>query len=464
MTPVSAPGLERREEPGPRSLLFVQVPEIRYATSGDVHLAYQVLGDQPRDLLLAAGWLSHLETFWEEPGLVHVADRIASFSRCIWFDKRGIGMSDRASGGTQPLEERIDDVRAVLDAAGSTRATFVAIHEAGPMAMLYAATHPERIDALVLYGTWPKGTRSDDYPWAPPPTYHQQVAVAIKERWGTGMSVDAMSPSRSDDEQLREWFAKYERVGASPGTALEAAAVSAHTDVRDVLESISVPTLIVHRVGDRVADIGGARYMAERIPNATLVELEGNDHWAGTNPDQVLDVIEEFVTGARPLHQPSRVLATVLFTDLVQSTEQVVQLGDTEWRAILDRHDQVVTREIDRYRGVRVKHTGDGVLATFDGPARAIGCASAIRDAMQKLGVEVRAGLHTGEVELRGCDIAGIAVHMAARVMARAHPNEVLVSRTVTDLVAGSMIRFEARGEHELKGIPGRWQLYAVTD
>lgn len=442
----------------------MQPPGIRYATSGDVHLAYQVVGDQSRDVLLAAGWLSHLETFWEEPGLVHIAERIASFARCIWFDKRGIGMSDRTSGGNQPLEERIDDVRAVLDAAGSTRAAFIAIHEAGPMAMLYAATHPERIDALVLYGTWPKGTRSDDYPWAPPTEYHQRVAAAIKERWGTGMSASIMSPSRAGDERLRGWFAKHERVGASPGTALEAAAASAHTDVRDVLESISVPTLIVHRVGDRVADIGGARYMAERIPNATLVELEGDDHWIGTNTDQVIDVIEEFVTGAKPIQSPSRVLATILFTDLVQSTERAAEVGDAEWRGVLDRHDQIVAREIDRYRGVRIKNTGDGVLATFDGPVRAIGCAIAIRDALPELGVETRAGLHTGEVELRGSDVAGIAVHTAARVMSRAQPNEVLVSRTVTDLVAGSTIRFEARGEHELKGVPGRWQLYAVVD
>jgi len=454
----------RRRAPGTRIFPAVHAPEISYARSGDVHLAYQVVGDQPRDLLLAAGWLSHLETFWEEPGLVHIADRIASFSRFIWFDKRGIGMSDRTGGGAQPLEARIDDVRAVLDAAGSERATFVAIHEAGPMAMLYAATHPERIDSLVLYGTWPKGTCSDDYPWAPPVTYHERVAEAIKQRWGTGMSLRAMSPSRADDEQLREWYAKHERLGASPGTALEAAAVSAQTDVRDVLESISVPTLIVHRVGDRVADIGGARFMAERIPNATLVELEGSDHWIGTNSDQVLDVIQEFVTGAKPHHQPNRILTTILFTDLVRSTERVVQLGDAGWSSVLDRHDQVVAREVDRYRGVRVKHTGDGVLATFDGPARAIGCATAIRDAIQELGVEARAGLHTGEVELRGSDIAGIAVHTAARVMARAQPNEVLVSRTVTDLVAGSTIRFAARGEHELKGVPGRWQLYAVAD
>lgn len=437
-------------------------PPIRYATSGDVHLAYQLVGDRPRDLLLAVGWLSHLETFWELPELADLAERIASFARLIWFDKRGIGMSDRATGGTQSLEERIDDVRAVLDAAGSERATFMAVHEAGPMAMLYAATHPERLDALVLYGTWPKGTQSEDYPWAPPAEYHERVAAAIRERWGTGMSASALSPSRAGDLGLRDWFAKHERLGASPGTALEAAAVGARIDVREVLESISVPTLIVHRVGDRVADIGGARYMAERIPNATLVELEGDDHWIGTNAGQVLDVIEEFVTGARPAHRSDRVLATVLFTDLVESTARATQLGDAEWRRLLDHHDQIVAREIERHRGQYVKSTGDGVLATFDGPARGISCAIGIRSAVRNLGVETRIGLHAGEIELRGTDVAGIAVHIAARVMGLAAAGEVLVSRTVADLVAGSTIQFEPRGEHDLKGVSGRWQLFAV--
>ena len=438
--------------------------QTRYARAGDVHLAYQIVGDHPRDIALAAGWLSHLETFWEEPGLVHLARRLSSFARLIWFDKRGVGMSDRGSGAAQPLEERIDDVRAILDAAGSKRATLLAIHEAGPMALLYAATDPERLDALILYGSWPKGTRSDDYPWGPTREYHERVARAIRERWGTGMSARIMSPSRAEDARLREWYAKYERLGASPGTALEAAAVSAQTDVRDVLELISIPTLIVHRRGDRVADIGGARYMADRIPGATLVELPGEDHWIGSNADQIIDVIEEFVTGTKAVRPPDRILATILFTDIVRSTERAVAIGDARWRALLDQHDQIARREIERHRGALVKNTGDGVMAMFDGPARAISCAIAMRDVLRPLDVEVRVGVHAGEIEMRGSDLAGVAVHTAARVMACAKPNEVLVSRTVVDLVAGSGLEFHERGEHELKGIPGRWHLYAASN
>lgn len=434
----------------------------RYARSGDIHLAYQVIGEGRRDLVLAAGWLSHLETFWEEPGLAHLFHRLAAFTRLIVFDKRGTGMSDRTAAVVQPLEERIDDVRAVLDAAGSSTATLLAIHEAGPMALLYAASHPERLDALVLYGSWPKGTRSDDYPWAPSTTFHERVAAAISERWGTGMSAPIMSPSRVEDGELREWYARHERLGASPGAALAAAAFSAQTDVREVLASINVPTLIVHRGGDRVADIGGARYMAEHIPGATLVELSGDDHWIGTDGDQVLDVIEEFVTGTAPAPPANRILATILFTDLVRSTDHAAKLGDARWRDILDRHDAIVGRELDRYRGRLVKGTGDGVLATFDGPARAIGCALAIRTALRSLDVEMRAGVHCGEIEVRNDDIAGIAVHLASRVMAIAGPGEVVVSRTVADLVVGSGLAFDDLGDHELKGIPGSWRLLVV--
>jgi class 3 adenylate cyclase len=272
-----------------------------------------------------------------------------------------------------------------------------------------------------------------------------------------------MSPSRADDAALRDWFARHERMGASPGTALEASSVSAQTDVRDVLESISVPTLLIHRVGDRVADIGGARYMAARIPHAKLVELPGEDHWIGTAGDEIIDIIEEFVTGRKPGPPADRVLASILFTDIVSSTERAVAVGDARWRTTLDRHDQITAGEVERHRGVLVKRTGDGVLATFDGPARAIACATALRDAMSGLGIQIRAGVHVGEIEVRGIDMAGVAVHLAARVMAEAEPDEVLVSRTVTDLVAGSGHEFVDRGERELKGFPGRWQLYAVS-
>lgn len=442
---------------------MIEPPQTEYAKSGDVHIAYQVVGTGPPDIITVAGWLTHLDVFWEEPGFARIPERIRTFARFITLDKRNVGLSDRIAGDApQPLEGRIDDIRAVMDAAGSSSATILAIHEAGPLAILFAATYPERVDSLILYGTWPKGTRSADYPWAPPSEYHERVQQAIDQRWGTGMSARIMSPSRANDESLRKWFARYERLGASPGTAKVSARISAETDVRDILPSVTVPTLIVHRIDDQVADIGGARYMAERIPGARLVELEGADHHFGTDPDQILDVIESFVTGRTPAEHADRVLATVLFTDVVGSTTRAAQHGDAQWRRVLDQHDAVTAAEVERFRGRLVKSTGDGSLATFDGPARAVQCARAISDRVRSLGIEVRCGLHTGEIETRGEDVSGIAVHIAQRVQSLASPGEVLVSRTVPDLVAGSGLEFDDRGEHELKGVPGHWQIYAV--
>jgi pimeloyl-ACP methyl ester carboxylesterase len=439
------------------------VPAIRYARSGDVNIAYSVFGEGPLDLVYVMGWVSHLEAFWDEPSCARFFRRLGSFSRVILFDKRGTGLSDRVPPRELPtLEQRMDDVRAVLDAVGSERTAIFGVSEGGPMSALFAATYPERTSALVMYGSYAKRIPSPDYPWAPTPEERARWLEQLEREWGGAVDLEALAPSKVGDEAFESWWASYLRKGASPGAVVALGRMNTEVDIRQVLPTIRVPTLVLHRTGDRDAAVEGGRYIAEHVPRAKYVELAGDDHlpWVG-DQDAVVDEIEEFLTGNR--HEPTadRVLATVLFTDIVGSTERAVELGDRRWRELLEAHHAEVRRRLERFRGREVDTAGDGFLATFDGPARAIAAACAIRDAVNALGLEIRAGLHTGECELVGEKIGGIAVHTGARVAAAAAPGEILVSSTVKDLVAGSGIGFEDRGLHELKGV-GTWRLYRV--
>jgi class 3 adenylate cyclase/pimeloyl-ACP methyl ester carboxylesterase len=436
-------------------------PETRYAKSGDLSVAYQVVGEGPLDLVLVPGWASNLDASWEAPDIAHLWRRYAAYSRLILFDKRGTGLSDPVVGAPT-LEQRMDDVRAVMDAAGSERAALVGVSEGGPMSLLFAATYPERAIALVLYGSAARFSRGDDYPWGWSQEWVTAFAREIDEAWGRGALLDIFAPSVATDEKAREWWAHFQRQAASPAMARALMKAVTEIDTRAILPAIRIPTLVIHRSGERVVPVGCARYLAQHIPGARLVELPGIDHLPIIDGDAIMDEIEEFLTGVRPLPESDRVLATVLFTDIVTSTERSAQVGDRRWKDLLDQHDTLIRRELERHRGRLVKNTGDGILATFDGPARAIRCAQAIATSVKALGIEVRAGLHTGEVELRGEDVTGMGVNIAARVMDAAGPGGVVVSSTVKDLVAGSGLRFADRGTHDLRGVPGEWRLFAV--
>jgi pimeloyl-ACP methyl ester carboxylesterase len=441
------------------------IPETKYCKSGDVFIAYQVVGSGPRDLVLVPPFVSHVELYWEEPSLVRFLHRLASFSRLIVFDKRGTGLSDRVSNNALPdLEQRMDDVRAVLDAVGSQKAALFGPSEGGPMSALFAATYPERTTALILYGTFASTIRDSAYPWAMDPEERRRVIEAIPQTWGQGLYVDLLAPSLSSDQRFRNWWARLERLGASPGAAMALRRMNGQIDLRPVLPAIRVPTLVLHRSGDRDSSLEEGRYLAARIPEAKFIELRGIDHlpWVG-DQDAVLDEVEEFLTGVRQGPEPDRVLATVLFTDIVSSTERAAELGDQGWRHLLESYYGVVRRELARFRGREVGTAGDGFLAVFDGPARGIRCASTTRDAVHTLGLRIRAGLHTGECEVMGDQLAGIAVHIGSRVAARAEADEVLVSSTVKDLVSGSGLHFVDRGTHPLKGVPGEWRLFAAA-
>jgi pimeloyl-ACP methyl ester carboxylesterase len=440
------------------------VPETRYTRSGDVNIAYQVIGEGPRDLVLVLGWVTHVEYIWEEPHAAAFLRRLASFSRLILFDKRGTGLSDRVPNAELPtLEQRMDDVRAVMDAAGSERAAVMGISEGGPMCLLFAATYPERTTALILIGAYARRMWAEDHTWAASPEESEAFLQEIARDWGGPVGLAVRAPSAFDNEAFRRWWATYLRMSASPGAAEAITRMNSLIDVRHVLPTVRVPTLIIHRTGDRSLRVDHGRYLGENIEGARLVELESDDHlpWVG-DQDSILDEVEEFLTGVRRGPEPDRVLATVLFTDIVGSTQRAVELGDRHWRELLAAHEVIVRRELERFRGVEVDTAGDSFLATFDGPARAIRCAVAIRDAVHSVGIQIRAGLHTGECEIHGHNIAGIAVHTGARVGAMAGPDEVLVSSTVKDLVAGSGIEFEDRDVHQLKGVPGSWRIFAV--
>jgi len=434
------------------------LPEIKYARSGDVNIAYEVIGDRPIDLVLVHGWVASIEGLHGSPAFDQFIQRLTSFARVIQFDKRGTGISDR---GTQAatLEERMDDVRAVMDDIGSQRAAVMGISEGGVMAAIFAATYPERTSALVLYGSYAQRhslTTEDD--WL---IYSEK----IRRDWGSEaearQTLAWMAPSLANDTQQIRWLQRLMRIGASPSAVIALARMINEIDIRQVLPTIRVPTLVIHRSGDTVSD---GPYLGEHIPNAKYIELPGVDHlpWVG-DAEAILNEIEEFLTGVRQPVEHNRMLATIMFTDIVGSTERAHELGDHRWLDLLNQHNALVRTELARFHGVEMDMTGDGFFATFDGPARAIRCAVAISDNVQQLGIHVRAGLHTGECELMGNKVGGIAVHIGARVMANSGANEVLVSSTVKDLVAGSGIKFEERGVHALKGVPDEWHLYAVT-
>jgi class 3 adenylate cyclase len=440
---------------------MVSRPKTRYARSGDVNIAYQVAGDGPLDLVYVPGWISNVETAWEDPDVRAFLERLASFSRLVLFDKRGTGLSDRVPiDGLPTVEQRMDDVRAVMDAAGIEQAALLGMSEGGPMCALFAATHPERCSGLVIYGSYANARN----PGMLDPETADVVAEELLDVWDdAGGLLYLWAPTAAENEQAREAFGRYLRSGASPASAAALVQMNVALDVSDALPVIDVPTMVLHRTDDMIIPLEAGREMAQEINGARFVELDGVDHlWFHGDREALLGEIEEFLTGVRTRPDPQRALATVMFTDIVGSTERAVQMGDGEWRTLVERHDNLVREHVEHYKGKTIKTLGDGVLATFDGPAKGIRCAQTLTRAVRELGIEIRAGLHTGECELIGDDVGGIAVNIGARVGALAGAGEVLVSRTVTDLVAGSGLEFEDHGSHELKGVPGRWQLYAV--
>jgi class 3 adenylate cyclase/pimeloyl-ACP methyl ester carboxylesterase len=450
-------------------------PETRYALVGSERVAYQVVGEGATDLVFTSGSYANVDLEWDDPSIARFLRRLASFTRLIRFDRRGTGSSDRFPGEElPPWESYVEEVEAVMGAVGSKRVAIIGLFDAGPMAALFAATKPELTSALILINTGARYTVANDYPIGVPHEMVDQLVAIAGAMWGTEAQVPMLVPSRANDEAFKRWFARFLR-GVAPPASIEAhlrAAVEA--DARSILPTIHVPTLVLHRASNPMAPVEHGRYLAEHIEGAKLVEVPGADapmYWE--NAEGFLDAIEEFLTGIRRGSETSRVLATVLFTDVVGSTEQASALGDAKWRELLDRHDEAARREIEVSQGRLIKTTGDGIVATFDGPGRAIRCALSLRGQLDAMGLRIRAGLHAGEIELRssnaspdldvGLDIGGIAVHISARVMTIASPMDVLVSQTVKDLVVGSGLNFEDAGEHELKGVPDRWRLYRVV-
>jgi pimeloyl-ACP methyl ester carboxylesterase len=432
---------------------------IRYARSGDVHIAYRIFGDGPRDIVLIPGTLSHVELLWEVPSNEHLLKRLTAFARVIVFDKRGQGLSDRVA--EQTLEERTGDVRAVMDAAGSERATIYGWSEGGPMCLMFAATYPERTSALVLYGTF-ASMRNE--PWGVSREQIDQFLGQLDNHWGEGVLLLLNAPSRRNDQAFLQRFARIERAAASPGAVLTLMRANYEIDVRNLLPAIRVPTLILHRAGDELVPVRAGRYLAEHIPGAKYAEIPGTDHMVADQETQdiIADQIQEFITGERRRLEPDRVVATVMFTDIVGSTQRAAEVGDGRWRELRGSWHSVMRKELAVFRGREVDTAGDGLLATFDGPARAIRCACSVRERVHALGLQVRTGLHTGECEVVGDGVVGIAVHIGARIAAMAGPDEVLVSSTVRDLVAGSGLKFVDRGTHSLKGVPEDWRLFVV--
>jgi pimeloyl-ACP methyl ester carboxylesterase len=446
--------------------LEIGAPEDAVAKSGNLSIAFQVVGDGDIDLVWVPGATSHLDMMWDEPAFRESFERLASFSRLILFDKRGTGLSDR-NAGIATLEERMDDVRAVMDAVDSERAALVGVSEGGSMSVLFAGTYPERTTALILVGAVAAGRGAGDYPWGHDVTNEElQTFLEATDFGSEELALDnlrVMAPSVASDERVKEWWIRFTHASASPSAMRALVEMNFLIDVRSILPTIRVPTLVLHVAEDLAVPIDIGRYLAERIPDAGFVELPGTDHipvWEGSDP--MAAEIQEFLTGVRPSPESDRVLATVLFTDIVGSTEKAAEIGDAMWRKLIDHHDQIVRMQLESFRGREVNTAGDGFIATFDGPARGVRCAKAIADQIRSLGIEVRTGLHTGEVELRNDDIGGIAVHIAARVASQAGAGETLVSRTVVDLVTGSGIDFEDRGVVALKGVPGEWTLFAA--
>ena len=439
-------------------------PETRYTVStGDVHIAYQVLGDGPRDLVMVPGWIFNLEVVWEQPAFETFMKRLLRNFRVILFDKRGTGLSDRDAVNAT-LDERMDDVRAVMDAVGSEKAALFGWSEGANIAGLFAATYPDRAEGLVMYAGGARYKQAPDYPFGMGEDYIEWGRGLLREHWGEGMGAYLIAPSRAQDESFRRWFGRYERLSVSPGHGVAMLDLNLAIDTSQMLKTIRVPTLVLHNIGDAFVPVQFSRYIAERIPNSKLVELEGDDHlfWF-SNPNEVVAELEDFLIGVRAEQSPDRVLSTVLFTDIVDSTRQASTMGDARWREMLDTHDRLAKENVDLFQGRLVKMTGDGLLATFDGPARGVTCAVRLQRALARAGLESRGGVHTGEIELRNGDVGGLGVHIAARIVGLAGPGEVLASRTVKDLSVGAEIVFEDRGVQTLEGLTEPWRLFAAT-
>ncbi len=434
-------------------------PTTRYAKSDGVHVAYQEFGDGPASIVFVPGFVSHIDNYWTHPNVVRWLERLGSFARVVMFDKRGTGLSDRVSE-LPGMDERMDDVRAVMDEVGLERAAVFGISEGGSLAALFAAHHPERCEALIAYGAFAQFTS-----WFPTREALEGLFSYIDSGWGTGESLPLFAPTSEGDVAFQEWWGRFERLGADPGAAITLMRMNSQIDITEILPTIHVPTLVIHRKGDTTIDFDAGVLLAERIPNAQLVELPGPDHlpWVGESPLRIIEEIELFLTGTRSEPVADRVLATLLFTDIVDSTITAGTVGDDRWRNLLHAHDDAVRGELARFQGKEVKRTGDGFLATFDAPARGIRCALSISDAVRPLGIEVRAGLHTGEIHITDGDVEGISVHIASRVADLAGAHEVLVSRTVKDLIAGSGVTLEPYGTYSLKGVPDQWQLFRAS-
>lgn len=442
-------------------------PKTRYAKSGKLNIAFQVIGNGPVDLVYVPGWVSHIDMVWEDSRMSDFLTKLAKFSRLILFDKRGTGLSDRVSE-LSTLEERMDDIRSVMDEVGSERAVLFGHSEGGTVSILFAATYPQRTVALITFGVFAKRKYSIDYPWAPKEKEREKFYNIIKKEWGNGqsMGLDSIMPSLADNTNYYDWFAGYLRSAASPGAALALARINTEADITNILNSVKAPTLILHRTEDKDANVEEGKYIANRIPNATFVELSGNDHlfWVG-DTFSVIAEIEEFITGVRPQKIFDRVLSTILFTDIVSSTKLLSSKGDQKWMEILEDHNKIVREQLNKFNGREIKMTGDGFLVTFDGPSRAIRCADSIRDAVRTLGIQIRAGIHIGECEiLDKNDIGGIAVHVAARVLSKAAPDQILITMTVKYLLGGTGLEFTDLGEFSLKGIDDKYVLYAFKN
>jgi pimeloyl-ACP methyl ester carboxylesterase/DNA-binding winged helix-turn-helix (wHTH) protein len=456
---------EAAPEISPMILLPQFKPETQYVQSGDVNIAYQVVGDGDLDLVFVMGWVSHLEYFWEEPLFAAFLNRLASFSRLILFDKRGTGLSDRVPIHELPtLEQRMEDVHAVMDAVGSERAVLIGVSEGGPMCSLFAATYPERTLALIMIGTYAKRIWDKDYPWAPTAEQRQMFIDYIQKNWGKPVGLEDRAPSMANDEKFRKWWATYLRMGASPGAAVALTQMNAEIDVRYVLPSIRVPTMVIHRKSDMCLKVEEGRYVAAQIPGCHYVELDGIDHlpFVG-NQDEILDEIEEFLTGVRHAPEYDRVLATVLSIKIANPAEQAAEFGEKRWQEVFERAGTYVSNQIKLFKGREVEFNRDGLLATFDGPAKAIRCSLAITNSAKRLGIKVKAGLHTGECDLIGDKVGGIAVELCQQIAKEAIIGEILVSRTVKDLVAGSGLNFEECSEKNFSNLAGEWQLFKVT-
>lgn len=448
----------------PSPLLPTATPETRYVQNGDVNIAYQVVGDGPIDIVFVMGWVSHLEYFWKHHLFASFLDRLASFSRLILFDKRGTGLSDNVPLNELPtLEQRMEDVHAVMDAVGSERAILVGVSEGGPMCSLFAATYPERTTALVMIGTYAKRIKDDDYPWAPTEEQREAFYELMQREWGGPVGIDERAPSMAEDRDFRDWWATYLRMGASPGAAVALTKMNAEIDVRGVLPSVRVPTLVIHRSGDMCLKVEEGRFVAAQIPGAKYVELGGIDHLPFVGDSrEILDEIEEFVTGVRFAGEYDRVLATVMHVKIIDAREEAKRRGKADWLELFERSGEYIRRQLELFKGKQVAYDETGVLAAFDGPARAIRCAAAITDSAERLGVQVRTGLHTGECDVAGDTYGGFAVELAKKIAEESGKGNILVSRTVKDLVAGSGLEFEEYGMRSFEGVDGEWRLFTV--